>query len=302
MAETVYAERDAATVRGISRSRASMTKRLRMGALYLVLSLTSLLTIFPFLWMLSASLMAENQAAVFPPKFLPTNPTLNNYTALFEPVMLSILPFNAYIFNSLYIALVVVVGRVIACAMAAYAFARLDFPGRNVAFGMLLASLMVPGVIRLIPLYHMYKQIGWLDTHLPLIIPAIFANTFGTFLLRQFFMSLPIELEEAARIDGASTFTILWRIVLPLSLPALAAVSIFTFQGSWNDFTTPVIYISDIKKTTLPVGLSVFSGEFGTDYELLMAGAMIGLVPVLVIYTFLQRYFVQGIALTGVKG
>jgi multiple sugar transport system permease protein len=252
--------------------------------------------------MLSASLMPENEAAVFPPRFLPTKPTLQNYLALFDPVMLAILPFNTYIFNSLYIAIVVVIGRVIFCAMAGYAFARLDFPGRDLLFGVLLASLMVPGVIRLIPLYHMYKQIGWLDTHLPLIVPAIFANTFATFLLRQFFMTLPVDLEEAARIDGAGTFTILWRIVLPLSLPALAAVAIFTFQAVWNDFTTPVIYISDIKKTTLPVGLSVFNGEFSTQYELLMAGAMIGLLPVLIIYAFLQRYFVQGIALTGIKG
>jgi multiple sugar transport system permease protein len=267
-----------------------------------VLGLTALLTVFPFLWMASASLMRENEAAVFPPRFLPTSPTLDNYRALFDTVMLSILPFNTYIFNSLYIAIVVVVGRVIVCAMAGYAFARLQFPGRDLAFGLLLASLMVPGVIRLIPLYHAYKQLGWLDTHLPLIVPAIFANTFATFLLRQFFLTLPVELEEAARIDGAGTFTILGRIVLPLSLPALAAVAIFTFQASWNDFTTPVIYINDIKKTTLPVGLSVFNGEFGTEYELLMAGAMIGLVPMLVIYTLLQRYFVQGIAVTGIKG
>lgn len=302
MAESVYAEREVARLRVVSRARAAASERLRTGVLYLVLAATSLLTVFPFLWMLSASLMEQNEAAVFPPRFLPTSPTFENYQALFEQPLRSILPFDTYIFNSLYIALVVVLGRVLVCAMAGYAFARIHFPGRGLAFGMLLASLMVPGVIRLIPLYHMYKQIGWLDTHAPLIFPAVLANTFSTFLLRQFFMSLPAELDEAARIDGASTLTIFWRIAVPLSLPAMAAVAIFTFQSSWNDFTTPVIYISDIKKTTLPVGLAVFRGEFGTDYEMLMAGSVLGLVPVLVIYTFLQRYFVQGIALTGIKG
>jgi len=301
MAERTYAEGATATP-VVAREQASAGDRLVGALTYLVLGLVSLLTVFPFLWMLSASLMGENESAVYPPRFLPTSPTVDNYFALFGPVTRSILPFDAYIFNSVYIAVLVVIGRVFACALAGYAFARLRFPGRDLAFGMLLASLMVPGVIRLIPLYHAYKQIGWLDTHLPLIVPAIVANTFGTFLLRQFFMTLPAELEEAARIDGASTFTIFTRIALPLSLPALAALAIFTFQASWNDFTTPVIYIGDIKKTTLPVGLSVFNGQFSTQYELLMAGAMIGLVPVLVVYLFFQRYFVQGIALTGIKG
>ena len=302
MAETAVAE--PAVARAGSSARTGARPRGLIGGLliYAGLCAIAVLTVFPFLWMLSASLMAENESAVYPPRFLPVDPTVQNYQALFGPVIKAVLPFDTYIFNSVYIALVVVAGRVLVCAMAGYAFARLEFPGREMAFGMLLASLMVPGVIRLIPLYHAYKELGWLDTHLPLIVPAIFANTFGTFLLRQFFMTLPVELEEAARIDGASTATIFWRIALPLSLPALAALAIFTFQASWNDFTTPVIYISDIKKTTLPVGLSVFNGQFGTQYELLMAGAMIGLVPVLLVYLFFQRYFVQGIALTGIKG
>jgi multiple sugar transport system permease protein len=301
MAESAYAQ-GGTVERVVEHERVSLGGRVRAALTYLVLGLISLLTIFPFLWMLSASLMGENESAVYPPRFLPKNVTSDNYTSLFTGYIPAILPFDTYIFNSIYIALLVVVGRVFACALAGYAFARLRFPGRDLAFGLLLASLMVPGVIRLIPLYHGYKAIGWLDTHAPLIVPAILANTFGTFLLRQFFMTLPVELEEAARIDGASTFTIFTRIALPLSLPAMAALAIFTFQGSWNDFTTPVIYINDIKKTTLPVGLSVFSGQFGTQYELLMAGAMIGLVPVLIVYLFFQRYFVQGIALTGIKG
>jgi multiple sugar transport system permease protein len=300
MAESTYVEGTPARV--VAREHVSLAGRVGIALTYLVLALISILTVFPFLWMLSASLMGENESAVYPPRFLPASPTVSNYLSLFGPVTRAILPFDAYIFNSVYIAVLVVIGRVFACALAGYAFARLRFPGRDLAFGMLLASLMVPGVIRLIPLYHAYKQVGWLDTHLPLIVPAVVANTFGTFLLRQFFMTLPAELEEAARIDGASTFTIFTRIALPLSLPALAALAIFTFQGSWNDFTTPVIYINDIKKTTLPVGLSVFNGQFSTQYELLMAGAMIGLVPVLIVYLFFQRYFVQGIALTGIKG
>jgi multiple sugar transport system permease protein len=300
MAERAYTERPAAI--GVAARRARSAARARAALLYLALSGVSLLTVFPFLWMLSSSLMRENESAVFPPRFIPTDPTLENYLRLFEPTIRMFLPFDVYIFNSAYIAVLVVIGRVVVCAMGGYAFARVRFPGRDLAFGMLLASMMVPGVIRLIPLYHTYKAIGWLDTHLPLIVPAIVANTFGTFLLRQFFMTLPAELEEAARIDGANTFTIFWRIALPLSLPAMAALAIFTFQSSWNDFTTPVIYITDIKKTTLPVGLSAFSNEFRTDYELLMAGSVLGLIPVLAVYSFFQRYFVQGIALTGIKG
>lgn len=271
--------------------------------LYVLLVLVAFVCIFPFLWMFSTSLMAENESLVWPPKFIPTSPTIEHYTYLFtNKMLLSILPFPTYIFNSIYIAVVVMVGRVLVCSLAGYSFARIPFPGSKYAFAMLMASLMVPGVIRLIPLYHAYKNVGWLNTHLPLIVPMVLANTFGTFLMRQFFMTLPHELEEAARIDGSSTFGIFWRIALPLSKPALATLAIFTFQASWNDFTTPVIYIDDIKRTTLPVGLSVFRGEFGTQYELLMAGSMVALVPIFIIYLAFQRYFVEGIALSGIKG
>jgi multiple sugar transport system permease protein len=290
-------------VRAEARSQTGQMGTTGRVLVYLLLVLVAIPCLFPFLWMISTSFMAESESITWPPRFIPQDPTLEHYRYLLtSPTLMRILPFPTYVFNSLYIALVVMAGRVFVCSLAGYGFARIAFPGSKYLFGMLLASLMVPGIIRLIPLYHFYKEIGWLNTHWPLIAPAVLANTFGTFLMRQFMMTLPGELEDAARIDGSGTFGIFWRIALPLSKPAMAVVAIFTFQSSWNDFTTPVLYIDDIKKTTLPVGLAAFKGEFGAQYELLMAGSVIALLPILAVYLLFQRYFVEGIALTGIKG
>jgi ABC-type glycerol-3-phosphate transport system permease component len=283
-------------------------RRVRVGrlvgevALYATCLLLCVLTIFPFLWMLSTSFKVPGDELVWPPQWLPSPFTTENYTELFSRSMTRNFPFPTFIWHSTYIALVNVVGRVAVCAMGGYAFARLRFPGSKYAFGMLIAALLLPDVVQVIPLYSLYNQIGWLDTHWPLIMPGVFANTFGTFLFRQFFMTLPQELDDAARIDGASHFQIFWKIALPLARPVMAALAIFTFQGSWNNVQTPVFYITSLRNQTLPVGLLAFNQQYGVQYSLLMAGSMIALVPVLLVFMFFQRYFVQGIALTGLKG
>jgi multiple sugar transport system permease protein len=195
-----------------------------------------------------------------------------------------------------------VIGRLIVCSLGAYGFARLDFPGRDLAFGMLLASLMIPDMVATIPLYVAYANIGWINTHWPLIVPPIVANTFGTFLLRQFFMGVPKEFEEAALIDGASHLDIYARIMLPLSKPALATLAIFTFLGSWNDFFHPLIYLNSVDQFTVSVGLAFFQGQFATEYTRLMAGVMLSVLPIMVVYSFAQQYFTRGINLSGLKG
>lgn len=270
--------------------------------LYASCALLACMTIFPFLWMLSTSFKVPGDELVWPPRWIPSPFTTENYTELFSRSMARNFPFTQFIWHSTYIALVNVVGRLIVCALGGYAFARLRFPGSKYAFGMLIASLLLPDVIQVIPLYSLYHEIGWLDTHWPLIVPGVFANTFGTFLFRQFFLTLPQELDDAARIDGANHFEIFFKIALPLARPVAAALAIFTFQGSWNNVQTPVFYITSLRNQTLPVGLLAFNQQFNVQYSLLMAGSMIALVPVMLVFIFFQRYFVQGIALTGLKG
>jgi ABC-type glycerol-3-phosphate transport system permease component len=269
---------------------------------YMILSLLAVLFVFPFLWMLSTSLKAPGNELTWPPQWIPQPVTFENYQNLFTGRVARFLPFLTFIFHSAYIAITVVVGRLIFCSAAGFAFARMRFPGSSLAFGMLMASLLLPSVVMIIPLYSLYTEIGWIDTHWPLIVPAIFANTFGVFLFRQFFMTLPADLDDAARIDGASFFRIYWEIALPQSKPIMATLAIFSFQASWNDFQTAMIYITTLSKQTLPVGLQAFNQQYNTDYSMLMAGSMIAILPILAIFIAFQRYFVQGISLTGIRG
>lgn len=291
-----------------SSSVAVPARRVRVGrragpaAFLLVLASLAAVFAFPLAWMLSTSFKQPGDELVWPPQWIPSPATLENYINLFSASTARYFPFLTFIWHSAYIAGLTVLGRLIVCAAGGYAFARMRFPGRDLAFGMLIAALLLPDVILIIPLYSLYHQLGWLDTHWPLLVSPIFANTFGTFLFRQFFLTLPQELDDAARIDGANHFQIFWKVAVPLAKPVGAALAIFTFQSSWNNFTTPVIYITSIRNQTLPVGLQAFNQEFYTEYSLLMAGAMVALIPVLVVFVAFQRYFVQGITLTGLKG
>lgn len=283
----------------VSSSKRAPAFRIRWGhlAIYAALILVAIFTLVPLVWMLSTSLKEPTAVFETPIRWLPRPAVWHNYVEAWQSA-----PFGLYFYNSFKIAVLSVIGRLIVCAMGGYAFARLRFPGSGIAFAMLMAAMMIPHTVTLIPQYYIFKQLGWINTHMPLIAPSVFANTFGLFLMRQFFMTIPDELEEAARIDGASTLTIFWRIMLPLAQPALGALAIFTFMSSWNDFLGPLIYLNDPNKMTLQVGLAILQGSFDTEWHLLMAASVFVLAPILIVYIFAQRYFEEGIVMTGLKG
>jgi len=263
---------------------------------YLVLTAGALVSLVPFIWMVSTSLKPLDQVFVMPPQWIPDPVRWDNYTTLWQD-----LPMGRMIWNSVKVSVLVVIGQVIVCATSAYAFARLRFPGRELIFGLYLASMMIPGQVTQIPSFMLMRVFGWIDTHYALIIPGL-ASAFGTFLLRQFLLTIPVELEEAARIDGANYWHIFAHIMLPLSRPALATLGVFTFMGVWNDFMWPLITINSLDKMTLPLGLSFLNSVHSTDWTRLMAGDVIALIPVVVVFLFAQRYFIHGITLTGLKG
>jgi multiple sugar transport system permease protein len=233
---------------------------------------------------------------VYPPEWLPNPVIWSNYADVVR-----IMPFLRYALNTAFVAGSVTFLQLAVSSLAAYAFARLHFPGRDRLFLAYLATLMVPGQVTLIPNFLIIKYLGWIDTYQALIIPQVF-SAFGTFLLRQFFLTIPRELEDAARIDGAGAFGIYRQIILPLSGPALATLAVFTFTAQWNNFLWPLIVINDAQMRTLTVGLRALVGQYTVQYQLLMAGSVISLVPILVVFLFAQRAFVRGIALTGLGG
>jgi len=264
--------------------------------LHLILILVSISMIFPFLWMLSTSLKSLDQVFLIPPIWIPKPPQWENYLNAWNA-----LPFgNAYL-NSLKIALICVIGQLITCSMAAYALAKINFRGKNIIFIAFLATMMVPSQVTMIPTFILYKYIGWIDTHLPLTVPWVLFSAFGVFLIRQFILTLPKELDEAAIIDGANHFVIYTRIILPLIVPVLATLAIFTFMSSWNNFLGPLIYLNSPEKYTVPLLLAQFKGIYITDWTLLMAASTIAIVPVLIVYLLGQRYIIESIALTGIK-
>lgn len=277
-------------------SRTALRLRQGAGALvyYAVMSALAITFVAPLLWMVTASLKPENRVLSIPPTFLPRHFQWENYQQVLE-----VIPLFAY--NSFKLAFLTVGGTLVVTSMAGYAFARLNFWGRDFVFSTLLATLMVPGIVTLIPLYLIYKNIGWIDTHYPLWVPKVLHSVTATFLLRQFFKQIPVELEDAARIDGASTFQIYWRIMLPQVKPALAAVGIFSFLDSWNDLFGPLIFLNRLELQTLPVALKLFQGEFFTQINVLMAGATLSIIPILIVFFSAQRYFLQGITMTGIK-
>ena len=270
---------------------------LKHGLLHLFIGIGAMTMLLPFLWMVSSSLKTGADIFVFPPQWIPRPPVWSNY-----PETIAAMPFVNFVANSIKIASLATLGQLITCSMAAYAFARMEFPGRDLLFGILMAALMIPGQVTMIPIFLIMRSLGWVDTHLPLIIPYFCGGAFDTFLMRQFFLTLPKELEDAAMIDGCSRFAILWKIFVPLSKPALATLGVFTFMNHWNDLLGPVIYLTSFDKMTLPVGLAVFREQYNTQWNLLMAGALISVAPILVMYVCAQKYFIQGITMTGIKG
>jgi len=241
-------------------------------------------------------------AEQFSRNIIPNPVTLKNFSDLFND-----LPDNAFLyltFNSFKISILTVIGQVLTCAMAAFVFAIVKFKGRDFLFALLVATLMIPSQVSLIPNFIIFKYMGWIGTQLPLIVPAFWGGAFGTFLLRQYFLTIPRDLVDAARMDGASLFDIFWRIYMPLSKPAVAALSIFVFKDAWNDLLRPLVYLpTDMHKTTLTVGLAFFQQQLqmGGKFTVLMAGAFLSIVPLLIIFFIAQKQFIEGIALSGVK-
>lgn len=268
----------------------------RRVLLYIVLILIAVIMVVPFLWMLSTSLKTQYDAVKIPPVWIPDPPQWENYVKLFTEQ-----PMFQFMLNTIKIVFFVVLGQLFFSSLAAYSFARISFKGRNVVFFFYIATLMVPGQVTMIPTYLMFAKAGLTDNHLALILPAFF-SAFGVFLLRQFFMSLPRELEEAAEIDGCNPFMTYWRIMLPLVVPAMLTLGVFTLMNTWNDYMGPLIYLSSPEKYTMTLGIAYFKGVYTTQWNLVMAGSIVSVVPILIAYLCAQKYFIEGIAFSGVKG
>lgn len=264
---------------------------------YALLILGSVVMVGPFFWMVSTSFKIP--ADQFTRTLIPPTWTLQNFRELFDVDI----NFPLLFLNSTYISILTVVGQMITCAMAAFCFAVVKFRGRNFLFTMLLLTLMIPSQVTLIPNFIIFKFLGLVGTSIPLWLPAFWGGAFGTFLLRQYFLTIPRDLVDAARMDGASLFQIFWKIYMPLSKPALAALAIFTFQGAWNDLLHPLVYMPAVPNTTLTVGLAFFQQQLtlGGKFTVLMAGALISILPLVVVFFLAQKQFIEGIALSGVK-
>lgn len=275
-----------------------MINRYKIGkvALYTILIAYGIVTLVPFLWALSSSFKTLEEIVGGSFSFLPKMFTLDNYKTIFvqEPL------FGRWLLNSVVVGFIVTSLNLLFNSMAGYALARLNFPGRNVLFAIILGVQMIPGQVTLIPNFLILKQFGWLDTYQGLIIPGMISATY-IFMMRQFFISFPKELEEAAEIDGLGRMAAFFRIVLPLARPAMAAQIIFVFMGSWNDFMKPLIVLSSPEMFTLPLGLNTFKGHYISFWNYIMAASMICTVPVLILYSFFNRYFIKGITFTGSK-
>jgi ABC-type glycerol-3-phosphate transport system permease component len=264
---------------------------------YALLILGSVIMVGPFLWMVSTSFKLP--ADQFTRTLVPPTWTLQNFRDLFAVDI----DFPLLFFNSTYISILIAIGQLITCAMAAFCFAVVKFKGRNLLFTLLLITLMIPSQVTLIPNFIIFKLLGLIGTSVPLWLPAFWGGAFGTFLLRQYFLTIPRDLVDAARMDGASLFRIFWDIYMPLSKPALAALVIFTFQGAWNDLLHPLVYMPAVPNTTLTVGLAFFQQQLtlGGKFTVLMAGALISILPLVIVFFLAQKQFIEGIALSGVK-
>jgi multiple sugar transport system permease protein len=264
---------------------------------HIVLVLAGMVFLVPFLWMLSTSLKPDDQLFTYPPIWIPNPLKWENY-----PRTVTYIPFFTYLANTLIIAVSSMIGATLSSSLVAYSLARIRWPGRQILLILTIATLMLPFQVTLIPVFLVFKNLGWVGDFRPLILPQFFGVAYYIFLLRQFFASIPQELSEAARIDGAGEFRIYWSIVMPLAKPALATVAVFQFIRSWTDYLGPLIYLNDQKLYTLQLGLQQYSSQYGREWGLLMAAAVLISLPPIMIFFFTQRTFVQGVTLTGIKG
>ena len=278
------------------KKKKSTSAIVRKVLLYVLLIIIGIIMVVPFLWMISTSLKEQYDTVKIPPVWIPNPPRWQNYVDLFTQQ-----PMLQFMLNTIKIVFFVVLGQLFFSSLAAYSFARIKFKGRTVMFFFYIATLMVPGQVTMIPTYLMFAKVGLVDNHIVLILPAFF-SAFGVFLLRQFFMSLPKELEEAAEIDGCNPFTPYYRIMLPLIVPAMLTLGVFTLMNTWNDYMGPLIYLTTPEKYTMTLGIAYFKGVYTTQWNLVMAGSVLSVIPILVAYLCAQKYFVEGIAFSGVKG
>jgi multiple sugar transport system permease protein len=264
---------------------------------YFILVSLGATMLVPFLWMLSTSLKNLAEAQVYPPRWIPRQILWSNYGEVMTKV-----PFGRFILNSFNVSVTGVLGQLITCACAAYAFARLHFRAKTPLFIVLLATMMIPYQVVMVPQFLIFKSLGWVNSHRALIVPYWLGGAFGIFLLRQFFLQIPGELGDAARVDGCNPFEVFWHVYLPLSKPALATLAVLVFMGRWNDLIGPLIYLNRPEMMTVTAGLSYFQGRYYADMPLLMAGSVVSIIPTLILFGAAQKYFVQGVVLSGLKG
>jgi len=280
-----------------SRREGAALKRTWRTIAYAALIIGSIVSLIPFLWMLTSSFKDAAKLFVDPPQWWP-NPWLwENYGKAFAKM-----PFALYTWNTVKITGICMVGQILSCSLVAFGFARMRFPGRNVLFIVLLSTMMLPAQVTMIPVFKIWATLRAYDTFVPLTVPSFFASAFFVFLLRQYFMTVPHEMDEAARIDGASTWQVYWKVLLPQARPALATVAIFSFMAHWNDFLGPLIYLSTPARRTLALGLYAFQGQYSTDWNYLMAASTVTMLPLLILFFVGQKYFIQGVVISGVKG
>jgi ABC-type glycerol-3-phosphate transport system permease component len=288
----------AATLR--RRARTRLVRRVvGHSFLHLFLLVGAVVLLLPLFFLFSTSLKESGREFVSPVEWLPSPVAWDNY-----PRALTAMPFHRFFMNTAIITGVAMFGQILTATLCGYGFARFKFPGRDTLFMLCLSTMMLPSVVTLIPTFILFSKLGWVNTYLPLTVPAFFGGgAFYIFLCRQFFLTIPVELEESARIDGAGTLRIWWQMILPLSMPVLTAMAIFSFVGHWNDFMGPLIYLRDMNNMTVAVGLNAFKGTFGrTDWNLMMAASATVMLPVIVLFLVGQRYFIQGIVTTGLSG
>lgn len=276
-----------------------MKSRMFVGqfTVYTILIIGAVCCLLPFFWLVRSSLMTSGQIFEMPPLWIPSPFKFSNYTDALTTV-----EFGRFFKNTAFITLLCIIGAILSSSICAYSFARLQWPGRKLIFGLLLSSMMLPGAVTLIPTFIGWKLVGLINTYYPLILPAWFGSAFDIFLLRQFYSTIPKELDEAAYVDGANHFTIYWRIILPLSKPALIVIGLFSFMNTWNDFMGPLVYLNEESKYTVALGLQMFQSLHSAQWHLLMAASMVVITPVIIVFFIGQRYFIEGITLTGLKG
>lgn len=264
---------------------------------HLLLYFLAFVFFLPFLWMVSTSLKTDEQLFIIPPQWIPKPMVFDHYRQA-----VTLIPYILYLRNTLIICLVNVIGVLFSSILVAYGFSKIPWKGRNIFFMIMLSTMMLPYQVTMIPIFIIFRKINWVGTFRPLTIPSFFGNAFYIFLLRQFFMTIPLELSDAAKIDGAGDMSILLNIILPLAKPALTTIALFTFISNWNDFLGPLIYLNDASKYTISLGLQQFQSAYDTQWQNLMAATTISILPIMIMFFLAQRTFVEGITLTGIKG